>query len=177
MLNYILTIIEAYNQRIPLIICTADRPAYLRNTGANQTINQDNIYKNHIRYFCDFGLPSLSTSKLKSFSNKIVKGIVIGSELNNGPIHFNFPFKKPLEPEIFSDEINYRVADFIKQTKKVRKVIPNNNEVKKIIEKIKSSARGIIFLGWGNFDKTFYEALIKFSQNSNFQFLQMEQAI
>ena len=51
-------IIEAYQQRIPLIICTADRPSYLRDCGANQTINQDNIYKNHIRYFADLGLPS-----------------------------------------------------------------------------------------------------------------------
>ncbi|MCB0732915.1 MAG: hypothetical protein KDC88_17980, partial [Ignavibacteriae bacterium] len=69
---------------------------------------------------------------------------------------------------IFSDEINYRVADFIKQTKKVRKIISNNNEVKKIVEKIKSSESGIIFLGWGNYDNSFYEELIKFSQNSNF---------
>src|SRR4030042_1698007 len=36
-------IIEAYQQRIPLIICTADRPPELRNTGANQTINQHDI--------------------------------------------------------------------------------------------------------------------------------------
>ena len=44
-------IIEAYQNRVPLIVCTADRPAYLRNSGANQTINQENIYKNHIKHF------------------------------------------------------------------------------------------------------------------------------
>ncbi|MCL4548740.1 MAG: thiamine pyrophosphate-binding protein, partial [Bacteroidetes bacterium] len=43
-------IIEAYYQRIPLIICTADRPPILRNSGANQTINQQNIFANHIRH-------------------------------------------------------------------------------------------------------------------------------
>ena len=48
-------IVEAYKQRIPLIICTADRPPELRDTGTNQTINQDNIYKNHIRFFADVG--------------------------------------------------------------------------------------------------------------------------
>ena len=59
-------IIEAYQNRVPLIICTADRPAYLRNTGANQTINQDNIYKNHIRFFYDTGLPKLTTKNCES---------------------------------------------------------------------------------------------------------------
>lgn len=54
------SIIEAFQSRIPLIICTADRPKYLRNSGANQTINQPYIFKNHIRYSSDFELPSLS---------------------------------------------------------------------------------------------------------------------
>jgi len=50
-------IIEAYQQRTSLIICTADRPSDLIGTGANQTINQHNIFKNHIRWFRDLGLP------------------------------------------------------------------------------------------------------------------------
>ena len=37
-------IVEAYQQRVPLIICTADRPPELLNRGANQTINQNNLY-------------------------------------------------------------------------------------------------------------------------------------
>ena len=61
-------IIEAYQNRVPLIICTADRPAYLKNSGANQTINQDNIYKNHIRFFYDTGLPKLD---IKSSSTQV----------------------------------------------------------------------------------------------------------
>ena len=52
-------IIEAYQQRTPLIICTADRPPELIGTGANQTINQHNIFKNHIRWFRDLGSPSI----------------------------------------------------------------------------------------------------------------------
>lgn len=44
-------VIEAYQNRVPLIICTADRPSRLRNSGANQTINQDHLYNNHTRFF------------------------------------------------------------------------------------------------------------------------------
>ncbi|KAB2853194.1 MAG: 2-succinyl-5-enolpyruvyl-6-hydroxy-3-cyclohexene-1-carboxylate synthase, partial [Ignavibacterium sp.] len=66
-------IIEAYQNRVPLIVCTADRPSYLRNTGANQTINQDNIYKNHIRFFYDTGLPDLTLKSIKKFKGSLIK--------------------------------------------------------------------------------------------------------
>ncbi|MCK7528225.1 MAG: thiamine pyrophosphate-binding protein [Ignavibacteriales bacterium] len=59
-------IIEAYQNRVPLIICTADRPAYLRNSGANQTINQDHLYNNHTRFFYDTGLPIINQEKSNS---------------------------------------------------------------------------------------------------------------
>ena len=58
-------IIEAYQNRVPLIICTADRPAYLRNSGANQTINQNHLYNNHVRFFYDTALPTIELKKIK----------------------------------------------------------------------------------------------------------------
>ena len=58
-------IIEAYQQRVPLIVCTADRPPELLDVGANQTINQNNLYKNHIRWFVDLGLPEPTTRRFK----------------------------------------------------------------------------------------------------------------
>lgn len=160
-------IIEAYNQRIPLIVCTADRPDYLRNSGANQTINQENIYKNHIRYFCDFGLPSLEKNDLDNYSKKIDEGIIIGSENNTGPIHFNFPFKKPLEPESFSDEIVLDVEIFIRINKIGKAPSLITNQYSYISEKIKEARKVSIFLAWDNFDKNFNAELIKFSSKNN----------
>ena len=51
-------IIEAFYSKVPLVVCTADRPFYMVNTGANQTINQREIFSNHINGFVDIGLPS-----------------------------------------------------------------------------------------------------------------------
>src|SRR5699024_7540628 len=42
--NYYPAVIEAYEQRIPLIVLTADRPHELRDTGASQTMNQTRLY-------------------------------------------------------------------------------------------------------------------------------------
>ena len=99
-------IIEAYQNRVPLIVCTADRPAFLRNTGANQTINQDNIYKNHIRFFYDAGLPNLTAKNIISLKENITKAFKISAIQNRGPVHLNFPFEKPLEPDSLTNHID-----------------------------------------------------------------------
>lgn len=140
-------IIEAYSQRIPLIICTADRPDYLRNTGANQTINQENIYSNHIRYFYDTGLPSVEEKKISDYLDKIVEGFNVSNHINKGPVHFNFPFEKPFEPDSFTDEIDSQFE-----------VLENNfslsNKTKtdqKIFEKINQAEKVIAVIGPNNF--------------------------
>jgi 2-succinyl-5-enolpyruvyl-6-hydroxy-3-cyclohexene-1-carboxylate synthase len=44
-LNYAPAVAEAYYLNIPLIVLTADRPGYWINQGENQTIQQQNIYR------------------------------------------------------------------------------------------------------------------------------------
>ena len=48
-LNYASAIAEAYYQKIPLLIITADRPKYLIDVGDGQTIKQKNVFKNYIK--------------------------------------------------------------------------------------------------------------------------------
>lgn len=159
-------IIEAEIQRIPLIICTSDRPAYLRNTGANQTINQDNIYSNHIKHFIDFGLPVLTTNKLNSFINKVCSGINIAINKNPGPVHFNFPFKKPLEPSSFTDKLLFTVPNFLQSPIKLKTTNEiNTQKIKKLSALFKKFHRPIIHIGWGNFDDRFYKNLLNFSND------------
>jgi 2-succinyl-5-enolpyruvyl-6-hydroxy-3-cyclohexene-1-carboxylate synthase len=155
-------VIEAYYQRIPLIICTADRPEFLRNTGANQTINQENIFRNHIRHFVDFGLPDLKKSKLKSYLSNLKKAVETGLYADPGPVHLNFPFKKPLEPHTFSDKINSNISDFL-----LIKINKRNNssgpKPVKLFEKFLQSKRPAIHCGWDNYSSEFYYTLSKFS--------------
>src|SRR6476659_1189577 len=42
--NFHPAVIEAAHARVPLIVCTADRPPELRDSGAGQTIDQANLY-------------------------------------------------------------------------------------------------------------------------------------
>ena len=69
--------IEALHSTTKLLIITADRPARLRKTGANQTTNQVNIF------------PGIKTHDISS-------EIEVKSLMTGGPIHLNIQFDEPL---------------------------------------------------------------------------------
>lgn len=151
--EYFPAVIEAYYQRTPLIICTADRPPVLHNCGANQTINQENIFRNNISWHSDLGLPSLSLKRLKQLI-QITRQAVDNSIINNrGPVHLNFPFDKPFEPNSFTDEIDeityekilelHKTTDIIKLHKKTI----NAKIITAISNKICNTENGLIVAG------------------------------
>ena len=63
--NFYPAVIEANLSRVPLMILSADRPAYLIGTGANQTIDQQNLYGSHVRHFTDMGLAKDNNESLQ----------------------------------------------------------------------------------------------------------------
>ncbi|HRO90296.1 MAG TPA: thiamine pyrophosphate-binding protein, partial [Promineifilum sp.] len=59
--NFHPAIIEAYYSHVPLIILTADRPAELRGSGANQTIDQIKMYGDHVRWSVEVPTPDIGS--------------------------------------------------------------------------------------------------------------------
>lgn len=95
--NLFPAIIEASESHIPLLILTADRPQELKNTQANQTIDQEKIYGNFVRFYA-------SVSIEKSFSTSLVtqlvyKTISLLKYPLPGPCHLNLCFREPLVPK------------------------------------------------------------------------------
>lgn len=162
-------IIEAYQQRTPLIICTADRPAELIGTGANQTINQHNIFKNHIRWFRDLGLPSISEVGFHHLQKIAIRAFRICLFEDRGPVHLNFPFKKPLEPFSYTDKITKRILQIKPQkasshiSKSVYSGIERSIQFKKIASKILESERGLILAGPLEYDLKLIRKVKEFS--------------
>ena len=79
-------IIEAFNSRIPLLILTADRPPELHGVGANQTINQENIYAENIRAYFNAGMPQTTKKNFERLKKIAVKAVNISA---GGPVLYD----------------------------------------------------------------------------------------
>jgi 2-succinyl-5-enolpyruvyl-6-hydroxy-3-cyclohexene-1-carboxylate synthase len=101
--NYYPAIIEAKHSKVPLIVLTADRPHELREVGAPQAIDQINLYGKHVKWSVDMALPESSPSLLRYVKSAAVRGIGIATGNPKGPVHFNFPFREPLIPNLTDD--------------------------------------------------------------------------
>jgi 2-succinyl-5-enolpyruvyl-6-hydroxy-3-cyclohexene-1-carboxylate synthase len=93
-------IIEAHQSRVPLLVITADRPAELRHSGANQTIDQIKMFGDFVLWFVDMALPeanppALAIRNLRTTANR---AYAKANGIRKGVVHINMPFRKPLEP-------------------------------------------------------------------------------
>lgn len=101
--NYFPAIIEAQQTAVPMLVLTADRPPELRQTGANQTIDQIKLYGSHVKWFFDLPVPDLAVDPLSVLSIIDHACLQAASE-RPGPVHLNCMFRKPLEPVEFDPE-------------------------------------------------------------------------
>ena len=105
--NYHPAVLEASHTNAPLMVLTADRPAMLRKTGANQTTEQARIFGKAVRYFADIDGPVYPME------------LPLDS-LRTGPIHLNLQFDEPLLSDDSSDwlsQINVAPQEFVPRTK------------------------------------------------------------
>jgi 2-succinyl-5-enolpyruvyl-6-hydroxy-3-cyclohexene-1-carboxylate synthase len=96
--NFHPAVIEAHHGRVPLLVCTADRPPELRGVGAPQTIEQARLYGDAVRWFHEPGPPADepgANARWRTFACRAVAAAV-GSP--PGPVHCNLPFREPLVP-------------------------------------------------------------------------------
>lgn len=98
-LNYAPAVAEAYFQRVPLVVFTADRPPEWIAQQDNQTIFQRHLYGRHCRAF--FELPvDTSHADARWHARRLVSDALNASLWPvPGPVHVNVPLREPLYPE------------------------------------------------------------------------------
>jgi 2-succinyl-5-enolpyruvyl-6-hydroxy-3-cyclohexene-1-carboxylate synthase len=91
-------VVEASAARVPLLVLTADRPFERRDCGAPQTIDQTHLFGHHVRWFVELGLPDADERALRSLQRRALQAVARARGPVAGPVHFNAPVRKPLEP-------------------------------------------------------------------------------
>jgi 2-succinyl-5-enolpyruvyl-6-hydroxy-3-cyclohexene-1-carboxylate synthase len=87
-------VVEADYSRVRLVVLTADRPVEMRGTGANQTIDQVNLYGGSVRWFHE--LSADEGTSVAGWRGVVDRALAEGQ---TGPVHLNVALREPLVPD------------------------------------------------------------------------------
>ncbi len=151
--NYLPAVVEASHDRLPLILLTADRPADLRNTGANQTIMQPGIFSSYPRWETDLA-DTNETVDVADLLSTIDTAVYRSLRSPAGPVHINCQFAEPLEPVDTTDI--YAESPIAVEWKSHRKPFRTHNSPSVsigettfagIVETITNTINGLVIVG------------------------------
>ena len=105
-------IVEASYAGVPLLAITADRPPKLRGVGANQTIDQVDVFSAHVRWSADLiaadddaGTAEIN-AEMDAEMNTVRAAVAAAVQHEHpGPIHLNIAFDEPL---VDPDEVRWQ---------------------------------------------------------------------
>lgn len=95
-LNYAPAIAEAYYQKIPLIVITADRPEMWIDQGDGQTIRQRNVFAGYIRKSYHLPAEINHADQKRYFARLVAEAADRAIFPAKGPVHINLPLAEPL---------------------------------------------------------------------------------
>ncbi|WP_022925186.1 2-succinyl-5-enolpyruvyl-6-hydroxy-3-cyclohexene-1-carboxylic-acid synthase [Serinicoccus marinus] len=105
-------VLEAHHSGIPLVVLSADRPAELRGTGANQTTVQPGIFAGAVSWEADLPAPeSIAATAAAHWRTTVCRALAAarghgtgaeGGGAHGGPVHLDVAFRDPLAPDLQS---------------------------------------------------------------------------
>ncbi|MGH2681168.1 MAG: 2-succinyl-5-enolpyruvyl-6-hydroxy-3-cyclohexene-1-carboxylic-acid synthase [Actinomycetota bacterium] len=140
------SVVEAFQSRVPLLVLTADRPARLRGTGANQTIVQPDLYGGYVLASLD--LPGPSTPGQEAWWRQAAHEALQSMAADpTGPVHLNCPFDEPLTPSTgVTPPLPVAGEPFVWPTRPPAELEPDEADR---LAGLVSGARGaVVFGGW-----------------------------
>jgi 2-succinyl-5-enolpyruvyl-6-hydroxy-3-cyclohexene-1-carboxylate synthase len=148
--NLLPAVLEAHHARVPLLICTADRPPELRDVGAGQTIDQTNLYGTAVRWFHDPGPPVAGGHAPAQWRALACRAVDHALGTPHGPVHLNLPFREPLLPtgDALVDGVGRADgAPWVRTTRGY--AAPDPAHVALLADLVRAHPRGVVVAGWG----------------------------
>jgi 2-succinyl-5-enolpyruvyl-6-hydroxy-3-cyclohexene-1-carboxylate synthase len=161
-MNYAPAVAEAFYQRIPLIVLTADRPQEWVNQGDGQTIQQKDLFGSHVRSFQELR----DSDDDQWHNNRLINEALNSATAQlGGPVHINIPLyenlygttTEELQPvrvirnikseQTLSDDDLLRIKGTISASKSVMILcgqIPPNRELNALLASISEGGKTIV---------------------------------
>lgn len=161
MLNYAPAIAEAYYQRIPLVVMSADRPQEWIDQADMQSIQQPEVFENFIRKSVNLSAADESADGIWYNQRLVSEALNASISGEPGPVHINVPLKEPLyETEKVSKSENPKI---FKQAE-LRKKLSDASQ-KELAAKWKSYDRKLILIGLHHPDPILNDLLAELAED------------
>jgi 2-succinyl-5-enolpyruvyl-6-hydroxy-3-cyclohexene-1-carboxylate synthase len=160
-LNYFPAIAEAYYRSIPLIVITADRPAEWINQGEGQTIMQQNVFGEHVRYQVNLDDVHFSAELKWKYQRETALAFDRALSRWKGPIHFNVGLSEPLYQSVEKEEF------FGRKIESVPTSIDWNDEFKNFISNAIDNKKVMVLCGQLPKSVELLAALSEFAKREN----------
>jgi 2-succinyl-5-enolpyruvyl-6-hydroxy-3-cyclohexene-1-carboxylate synthase len=141
--NFHPAVVEAHESGVPLLVLTADRPPELRETGANQTIDQVKLYGSAVRWSCEVGTPEERPGMVAYWRSLTSRAWHIAQEPDPGPVHLNVSFREPLIPDGDEEWCEPLDGDLTGAWTRVRAATPGS------VLHVPPTRRGVLVVGDG----------------------------
>ena len=148
--NFHPAVLEAWHSRTPLIVCTADRPPELRDTGAGQAIDQLKLYGDTLRWFVEVGVPEDFPGAGRYWRSVASRAWSAALGPPAGPVHLNLAFREPLVPTgepLVEAPGRARERPWVVSRPTPRRPLPD--DVDSVSFAVDGAARGVLVGGWG----------------------------
>ncbi len=153
-LNYAPAICEAYYQRIPLFVITADRPVELIDQGIGQSMRQKDVYRNYIDYSAEL-IQEAHLAEDLIHNDQLVNLCLDTAIFQKGPVHLNCPFHEPL----YSLKEYVSFDNVIVNQKKDEKVATEFSLMTPLEDVWKNSKKKMLIVGQGQIDQDLKNSL------------------
>jgi 2-succinyl-5-enolpyruvyl-6-hydroxy-3-cyclohexene-1-carboxylate synthase len=138
-------VLEAFHSRAPLLVCTADRPPELRDTGAGQAVDQLKLYGAAVRWFAEVGAPEEHPGADAYWRSVAARAATAAQGPPAGPVHLNLAFREPLVPTGGPVEVGPGRGP---RTVAARPA-PSAPDVRRVADLVAAHPRGALVAGWG----------------------------
>ena len=161
-LNFAPAIAEAYYQRVPLLVVTADRPIEWIDQGEGQSIRQKNIFVNYIKASFEIQEEAIHPDIVWHNNRIMDEAMRLASEGVAGPVHINFPLREPLYKTVPLEMKKVKRVERIKSSE-----VLHSDTIRDLTEQIEASTKVLILAGQHAPHYELHEALRAWTAHSN----------
>jgi len=149
--NGLPAVVEAAIDGVPMVLLTADRPPELRQTGANQTIDQPDIFGDYVRWRFDLPAPDPGIDPAMVLTT-VDQAAYRAGRTPQGPVHLNLMFREPFlsgpeDEDILSGPASWVQGDEPYTRYAATKPAVDEMEIYRLWETLRPVKQGLVVAG------------------------------